>query len=67
MQAAAAKFSGYAGKFRCFFAEKSFERLFQFVYSKTGSQVGAQRLLETFLTRNELVASVRRRPGGRRT
>jgi hypothetical protein len=25
MQAQAAEFSGYAGKFRCFFGEKSFE------------------------------------------
>ena len=25
MQAQAAEFSGYAGKFRCFFEEKSFE------------------------------------------
>jgi hypothetical protein len=38
MQALAAEFSGYAGKFRCFLEEKSFETVcFDSFIFKTGS------------------------------
>jgi hypothetical protein len=57
MQAVAAELSGYAGKFRCFLERRVSNSLFRFTYFKTGSQPDAQRLVKSFLTRNELVAS----------
>jgi len=37
MQALAADFSGYAGKFRRFFERRVWNSLFRFIYFKTGS------------------------------
>jgi hypothetical protein len=62
MQAVAAELSGYAGKFRCFWREECKNSLLRFLCFKTGSQTDAQPLFESFLARNELVASVRRPP-----
>jgi hypothetical protein len=38
MQAQAAEFSGYAGKFRCFFGEKSFEAVCSFILKQALKQ-----------------------------
>jgi hypothetical protein len=47
----AAEFSGCAGEFCC-----------SIYFFRTGSYAEAQRLFESFLARNELVASVRQSP-----
>jgi hypothetical protein len=60
MQAVAAEFSGYAEKFYCYWEEEFKTLCFESLIFETCSSTDAQRLLKSFLTRNELVDSQKR-------
>ena len=60
MQAVAAEFSGYAENSTAFWREEFKALCFDSLIFKTCSSTDAQRLLKSFLTRNELVDSQKR-------
>ena len=57
MQAQAAEFSGYAGQSCCFWEEEFKNSLLGFIYLDHALKETRRRLFESFLVRNEIVAT----------